>query len=212
MHLVTIDQNAKKVLREMSDIIREELNVKDVIFRENEQDLVEYSAKANFKVLGKLLGPRMKSAAAKIAQLEPAAIQSLLDGATLNMDVEGDALEITLEHVIIQRLEKENLKVLNECHLTVALDPEITEELKQEGLARDIIRTVQNMRKQKEFDVSDRIALYIDGDEEIIASVNRFREHISNETLSTDIIMQRTDSSEKSEVNEKDCWIDVQKK
>ena len=209
MHIVTIDQDAKKVLREMSDIIREELNVKEVFFRENEQELVEYSAKANFKVLGKLLGPKMKAAAAKIEQLEVSAIQSLLDGSTLNIDVDGEALELTIDHVMVQRFEKENLKVLNEGLLTIALDPEITEELRQEGMVRDLIRSVQNLRKEKNLDVSDRIILYVDGDNEVIESVKKFSEHISNETLSTQTVIERLDSSVKTEMNDKECWIDL---
>ena len=90
---------------------------------------MEYSAKANFKVLGRKLGRDMKAAAARIAELTPEEIQSILSGATLSVDFPGNdatILEITAESVEIQRSEKAGLKVLNEGSLTVALDTEIT--------------------------------------------------------------------------------------
>ena len=147
LNLVTRNDKEKLVLREMVDIISEELNVKEVIFRDNEEELVEYSAKANFKVLGKSLGPNMKTAAAAIAELKPSEIQSLLDGATLSLDLSFGSLDLTEESVVIQRNERENMKVLNEGSLTIALDSEMTEELLQEGMVRDIVRSVSEHAK-----------------------------------------------------------------
>ncbi len=211
LHIVTIDQEAKKVLREMSDIIREELNVKEVIFRENENELVEYSAKANFKILGKILGPKMGKAAAGISKLSMSEIQSLIDGATLSLDIDGENLEITVEHVVIQRFEKENLKVLNEGILTVALDPEITDELKMEGNVRDLIRIIQNMRKEKGFEVTDRIEIFIEGDEEIIKGTKVFNDHLMQETLCTTVHYKATENSEEISIGESSCRIAVKK-
>lgn len=211
LHLVTIDPEAKKVLREMGDIIKEELNVKEVIYRENEQDLVEYSAKANFKVLGKQLGGKMKIAAVKIAALTMAEIQSLLDGATLTLDIDGLSLDITSESVLVQRMEKENLKVLNEGSLTVALDPEITEELLHEGMIRDLIRSIQNTRKEEGLEVSDRIHLTISSDEKIISAAKSFSAHIKEETLSKEISFNSNVSGESFIINDCSCSIKVKK-
>ena len=86
--LVTRDSNERRVLAEMEDSIREELNVKKVIFHEREDELVEYKAKANFRVLGKELGPLMKKAADKIQTLTSDEIQSMLDGARLSIEVD----------------------------------------------------------------------------------------------------------------------------
>ncbi len=183
IHLVTMDEQEKRILREMEEIIREELNVKEVLFRENEEELVEYKAKANYKVLGKKLGKNMKAAAVRIEELTPGEIQSILEGNTLYIDLAGLQIELTEDSVLVQRLEKENLKVLNEDSLTVALDPEITEELKQEGLIRDIIRSVQSLRKETGLDVTDRINLTVHGNEMVKVAVDLFREHITSETL-----------------------------
>src|SRR6056297_3020247 len=106
IHLVTRESAEKRILIEMEDIIREELNVKEVVFRENEEELVEYSAKANFRKLGKELGKDMREAAARIEELSGREIQGLLEGTVLNMDVAGQTLSLTQEDVMIQRIEK----------------------------------------------------------------------------------------------------------
>ncbi len=183
IHLVTLNPEEKKILREMTDIIREELNVKDVIFRENEEDLVEYQAKANYKLLGKQLGKDMKEAATKIEELSMKEIQSLMEGATLEIELDGRTLDLNREGIVVQRIEKENLKVLNEGSLTVALDPEITEELKREGMIRDLVRSVQNMRKEAGFEVTDRIRLFLHGPDEMKEAVESFEDYLVSETL-----------------------------
>lgn len=187
LHLVTRDVEARRVLREMEDIIREELNVKEVIFRENEEELVEYSAKANFRELGPRLGNRMRGAAETIQQLRPREIQQLMDGSILSIEVEGETVDITIASVLVQRREKENLKVLNEGELTVALDPEITEELRREGLVRDLIRAVQNLRKDAGLEVTDRIILGIEADPDLSEAIKDFEDYLTGETLTETI-------------------------
>jgi isoleucyl-tRNA synthetase len=186
LHLVTRDRAEKTILYEMSEIISEELNVKEVIFRDNEEELVEYSAKANFKVLGRVLGKDMKTAAARIEQLTPSEITSLMEGATLSIEFKGQEhtnLDLTADSIAVQRSEKEGLKVLNEGSLTVALDPEITEELLKEGIVRDIVRAVQNLRKEKDLDVTDRIKLCLNGPDIIQSALDDFEDYLMQETL-----------------------------
>lgn len=211
MYLVTRDRQEKAILREMEEIIREELNVKEVLFKENEEDLVEYSAKANFKLLGRQLGKHMKSVAARIENLSMAEVQSLLEGSTLSMDYEGGTLELTEEGIVVQRIEKENLKVLNEGSLTVGLDSEITEELKQEGAVRDLVRSIQNMRKERGLEVTDRIRLFISASEWMHGAVSRFEEHIFEETLADSISLEPGPGAEERECGEEPCLIDLEK-
>ncbi|MFW5801477.1 MAG: class I tRNA ligase family protein, partial [Spirochaeta sp.] len=187
VHLVTLNKEEKNILREMEDIIREELNVKDVVFRENEEDLVEYKAKPNYRVLGKELGKDMKLAAEKIQGFSGREIMSLMEGNILNLDIGDRSIDITLNSIEVQRLEKENLKVLNEGSLTIALDPEITEELSREGLVRDLIRAVQNNRKECGLDVTDRIVLSIQPHDEVQQAVRDFEDFLQEETLCTAI-------------------------
>ncbi len=192
VELVTRNPEEKTVLLEMEESIRDELNVKEVVFHEKEDELVEYSAKANFRVLGKELGPAMKIAAVQIETLSSAEIQSLLDGATLSIEVEGRHVELTAEKITVNRIEKANLKVVNEGTLTVALDTEVTEDLLMEGCVRDLVRGVQNLRKERGLEVTDRITLYVSAlpsaDDAtsvdlLQRSFERFTEYLTSETL-----------------------------
>ena len=181
--LVTRNADEKRVLAEMEDSIREELNVKRVVFHDREDELVEYRAKANFKVLGKELGPLMKAAAAKIAALSSAEIQSILDGSKLTIDIEGKSVDLTEDKVLVERIEKAGLKVLNEGTLTVGLDTNITEELKKEGYARDLVRGIQNLRKESGLEVTDRIRLQVFGDDGLKEAWAAFNDFVTGETL-----------------------------
>jgi isoleucyl-tRNA synthetase len=211
IQLVTKDREEKRILREMEEIIREELNVKEVVFRENEEDLVEYRAKANFKILGKELGKDMKEAAGKIEKLKMREIQSLLEGSTLSLDLSARSVDLTSESIIVQRLEKEHLKVLNEGSLTVGLDSEITEELRQEGAVRDLVRSIQNLRKEEGFEVTDRIALYLYGDEEVERAVTAYQEYLKSETLSRDLSWEEREGAVAVPCGEKSCYVVLEK-
>jgi len=187
VELVTRNPDEKKVLLEMEESIREELNVKEVIFHDKEDDLVEYTAKANFRVLGKELGASMKQAASAIEGLSSSEIQSILEGATLSIEVEGIHVELTEEKILIHRIEKANLRVVNEGTLTVALDTEVTEELLLEGCIRDLVRGVQNLRKERGLEVTDRIQLRVsasgEGTDVLKKAFDNFSEYLSSETL-----------------------------
>jgi isoleucyl-tRNA synthetase len=205
VELVTRNPDEKKVLLEMEEIIREELNVKTVIFRDNEEDLVEYQAKANFRVLGKELGKDMKAAAARIEGLHQDEIQGLLDGATLSIDVEGKAVDITADKLDIRRIEKVNLKVLNEGTLTVALDTEVTEELSREGDVRDLVRGVQNSRKELGFAVTDRIHLTLFGSDRLKQAWEAFSDYVATETLASQVEWAKTGTMKSLDAGD-DTW------
>lgn len=178
----------RNILAEMKDIIAEELNVKEVEIKSDESSLVDYKAKANFKVLGSKLGQHMKEVASKIQQFNSDAISSILDGLKKKVDFgESNSIELSADDLIIQREEKENLKIINEDELTVGFDTEVTEDLLFEGIARDLIRQIQTLRKESGLEVSDRIKLSVAGDSEVQKVCEKFDSFIKNETLSTEI-------------------------
>ncbi|MEL3909233.1 MAG: isoleucine--tRNA ligase [Treponemataceae bacterium] len=188
VEIVTRNEAEKNVLLEMKDSVMDELNVKDVIFHNREDELVSYSAKPNFRILGKELGASMKKAAKIIEALESDAIQSIVEGATLSCEVDGKTFSLNAETLVINRHEKENFKVVNEGTLTVALNTEINEELLFEGYARDLIRGIQNLRKDSGFDVVDRIALQVwaetsDTNSDLQKAFKEHKSEIMEETL-----------------------------
>ena len=125
----------------------------------------------------------MKAAAAVITQLDQTSIQSILEGSTLSVDVQGKTVELDSTKIIVDRLEKATLKVVNDGTLTVALDSEITEELKMEGFVRDFVRGIQNLRKESGFEVTDRITIKLNGSDVLKKSFEAFTDYISGETL-----------------------------
>ncbi|MBP5756091.1 MAG: isoleucine--tRNA ligase, partial [Spirochaetales bacterium] len=184
LFLVDRNEEDRKILTGMKDIIAEELNVKEVEINSDEKDLVDYSAKANFKVLGSRLGKAMKEVAASIQQMRSEKIAQILEGFKHEVSFgENQKVEISADDLVIQRNEKENLKVLNEGQLTVGFDTEVDQNLINEGLARDIIRAIQTLRKESGFEVSDRIRLIIGGDDEVKAAYDQFKSFIESETL-----------------------------
>jgi isoleucyl-tRNA synthetase len=211
VELVTPSQEEKRVLLEMEDIVREELNVKEVIFRDNEGDLVEYQVKANFRVLGKELGKDMKAAAARIEGLSQREIQGLLEGATLSIDVAGRNLDITAEKLDIRRVEKANLKVLNEGTLTIGLDTEITGELSREGDVRDLVRGVQNLRKEMGLEVTDRIRLSLWGSDRLKAAWEDFASFAAGETLAQEVRWGETEGQSPLEAGDEQWLVKIEK-
>ncbi len=185
VEFVTKNPDEKRVLLEMEESIREELNVKKVVFHQREDELVEYKAKANFRTLGKELGPLMKAASVAIVQLEQESIQSILEGSTLSIEVEGKPVELDSSKILVDRIEKANLKVVNEGTLTVALDSEITDDLRREGYVRDLVRGIQSLRKESGLSVTDRIHLKVSGSgsPDLQEACSQFADFIKGETL-----------------------------
>ena len=173
----------------MAPVIAEELDVKAVEFASDESRFVTLSAKANFKVLGKKLGPRMKAAAAAIAALPAADIARLQAGEGVVLHLDGPGEEITLlpEDVLVQRTENEGLTVANDGDLTVALDTALTPDLVAEGIARELVSHVQTLRKETGLDVSDRIRLSVETDAEAAAAIRANADFVKGEVLALDL-------------------------
>jgi isoleucyl-tRNA synthetase len=153
----------------------------------------------------------MKAAAARIELLSLSDIHSLLSGAGVQIAVGDRSFTLTAEGVEIQRIEKENLKVINECSLTVALDPELTPELIEEGLVRDLVRGIQNLRKDKGLEVTDRIELSLFGPEAVREAAERHRDHLLSETLATSWKWEKTADSAEIDCGEATSAVSLKK-
>jgi len=132
----------------------------------------------------------MREAATKIAALPSWQIEKLVSGQSIIIEVAGKNIELTPEAIEIKREEKPGLKVLNEGTLTVALDTVVTRDLLLEGYARDLVRGIQNLRKESGLEVTDRIVLLLSGDSDLKDSASMFAAFIAGETLAVQIIWQ----------------------
>ena len=187
LFLVDRNEHERKVLASMQESIAEELNVKSVSIEADETALVTYSAKANFKLLGGKLGKDMKEVAALIQELDSKTIARILDGGVYPLHYSNGTIDLGVEEIIVQRSEIEGVKVINDGTLTVGFDTTMTEELLDEGLMRDLIRAIQNLRKESGFDVTDRIMIAYEGDDKIHDVFTKFESIISDETLADEI-------------------------
>lgn len=158
----------------LEDLIEDELNVKKVEFIADETQLCDVTFKANFKTLGKKCGAKMKAIAAAIA-----AMKSFNGSAT----VEG--VELTAEDVLVTRKPKDGMVVASQDAIVVGLETALTPELVAEGLAREFVSHVQSMRKEADFEVTQRIAVTVECDVELTAAINAHRAYVMGETLCT---------------------------
>jgi len=214
VQLVTKDPEERAVLSGMEEILREELNVKTILFRHDEEELVEYAAKANFRVLGKILGKDMKLAAAEIERLDARSIGMIVAGKSVEIEVAGKKVALDAESVEVRRNERAGLKVLNEGSLTLALDTLVTPELLAEGYVRDLVRGVQNLRKESGLEVTDRIILAVGGNPELDKALQAFRPFVAGETLADSILWSETlpESATEIEAGEKTWKVVLKKK
>jgi len=168
----------------LKSIILEELNIKDIDFIEGQ--MVQKNVKPNFRVMGKKFGKQMKAAAAVVSELTQDQISQLEDGA-LNITVEGTDYELTREDVEISAQDMPGWSVTSEGVLTVALDITITPELRLEGVAREIIRSIQQMRKDSGFEIVDRIIVTIPENEDNTTCLAQFSDYIASQVLADKI-------------------------
>ncbi len=215
--LVTRDPEAVAILNDMEELITEELNIKKVVVADNEEDLVTYSAKANYSVLGPKLGVRMKQVARTIVELDSSAIFRLRDGKRTTLELDGETIILAPEDVLLQRHEKEGLLAQTENNVTVALNTELTIDLQQEGFAREFVNKVQNMRKEQAFDVMARIHVRYQTSQFVQTAVTRFDQFIKTETLANHLeaipsghLMSGRRGAE-WDINGEACAIEVQR-
>ncbi len=180
MNIVVRGEKHKEWINSLSELILDELNVKKLDVSLDESELVKLSAKANFKTLGKRMGKNMKTVAAKIAALSHSELSELQNGKILEWP-EGN---ISIEDVVLQRETKEGQVVESSENLTVALDTQISNELLYEGLARECVNKIQNMRKESGYAVTDKIILRAQTQsEDLKEMLNSNREYINSEVL-----------------------------
>ena len=176
---VIIDGKNKKVLADVIDLIKEELNVKEIVFAENLNEYMNFSIKPNFKNAGSILGSKMPEFVKYLNSLKEEEINNIRN----NMDLEFEGTKITEDLIDIKINAKEGFNVATENNNFIILNTTLTEELLNEGLAREFVSKIQQLRKTENFDVEDRINIYIDANKDLINQLMTNMEYIKAETL-----------------------------
>ena len=181
------DATQQSHIEAVKDLILSEVNVKDIEFLTKENNVLVKSIKANFKTLGPKFGPKMKAIAAAITAFSQDDIAKIESEGRFVLNIEGSEIEIALTDVEIITQDIPGWVVANEDALTVALDTTITDDLRMEGISRELVNRIQNIRKESDFDVTDNIIVEIEQHNLLCPAVERFMDYICSETLTKEL-------------------------
>jgi isoleucyl-tRNA synthetase len=191
---VLVDGKYEAQIGPMAGLIEEELNIKQVYFLKNTAEYMDYVLKPNFKAAGPVFGKDVKAVGAALASSDAGAIASALGaGSTVTLEVAGKKAEIGEDLVDVRVEAKEGYAVAMEGGVFVIVDTTVTDELAKEGLAREFVSKVQQMRKQADFEMMDRIKIFYDGGDEISAMMDEYRDYVASETLADEIVKMKVD-------------------
>ncbi|MBQ1712426.1 MAG: class I tRNA ligase family protein, partial [Firmicutes bacterium] len=205
-----IDGKFEEKIGYMSDLIKEELNVKAIKFEKEMDNYINYTLKPDFRAAGPALGAKVKAFGAAIAKLDPKkALAELAEKGKLVLELNGEATDITPELVSSSVKAKEGFDVALENGVCVILDTQVTEDLKAEGLARELVSKIQQMRKAKDFEMMDRINIFVDADADVAAAIESFKDYIMSETLADGISAKS--GLETFDINGHKTGIDVER-
>ena len=211
-----IDDQQKQDVMDVAEIITEELNVKGIDFAgEDTAHVISKIAKPNFKTLGKKHGKNTKFVADAIKNFDAAQIAEIESKDKLVLEINGEKSVIDIEDVEFMNEDIQGWSVASEGQVTVALDTEITEELKNEGLAREFINRIQNLRKDSGFEVTDRISIEHNAEGDLLNAIESQNEYITNETLAEEMNVNSTlneKSGKKLDIEGEKVFVSINKK
>jgi len=193
----------------VKNIILSEVNVKEVEFLTDSAGIISKKIKANFKTLGPKFGKLMKLISVEIAGFNQEDISRIEKSGGCELNINGETISLNLEDVEIQTEDIPGWLVASEGGLTIALDINLTEELKQEGIAREFINKIQNIRKESNFEVTDRVVLKIQKHDFYNSAVELFKDYITTQTLASELVMVDLITTENSQLVEIDTDVEA---
>ena len=194
-----------------AELVTAELNVKELDFVSDEGELVSYTAKPNYRALGPRFGKRMPQVAAAVAALDAAHVAEVMsNGGEIGINVEGDEHTLGPDEITLALQPLEGYEVEAEAGHAVALQLELDDELRREGLAREIVHAVQIARKDAGLEITDRIELGLGGDEELLAAARAHEQYLAGEVLATAVAYDATDGAA-ARIDDRELSISVAK-
>ena len=204
-----LPKSNEMIIGDLIGVIKEELNVKEVQFRDDMTEYLEYQVKPNFQVLGKTLGPKIKELQQVISKLTSNEISKISEeGLVIKLD--GEDFELNGDNTLVSIKQKEGYASTSNSNTIVVLDTELTDELILEGLAREFVRNVQALRKEKDFVITDHIIVYYNGTDNIDKMFTLYKDYIMGEVLGDELIKDIS-LKKKYTLNDEEAYIDVKK-
>ena len=190
--MIPVDESVRESLEAVKSVIMNEVNVKDIDFVEGGSDILVKKVKCNFKILGKKFGPLMKQVAAAVAAMTQPQIAELEKEGKITFDLNGTPAEVEASEVEIFSEDIPGWVVANEGTLTVAMDIVITDELRREGIARELVSKIQNIRKSSGFEITDKIVVTLSKNSESDGAVEQYKDYICKQVLATSLELAET--------------------
>ncbi len=201
MIIASPSQSVRDSVALTAEIIKDEINIKKLSIIEKTSDIVLKKAKPRYKQLGPKVGKLMKKVADIISNLKEETLLHLEESGEIKLDIEGTQIHISLDDVeIFEEIRRDKVIVVREGNILIALDTHMTPELEKEGLAREFVNRVQNLRKEAGFDVTDRIMIYYNAPEKIHNAVQHLADYIMTETLATSLESSMDESKMKKDL------------
>jgi isoleucyl-tRNA synthetase len=210
--VVVASDAERAAIERLAEVVASELNVKELDFVHSEAELVSYRVKPNYRSLGPRFGKSMPQVAAAIEALDAAGVAAQLEaGAEVGISIDGKEHTLSADDINLVMEPLEGYQVEAEAGHAVALELDLDDELRREGLAREVVRAVQEARKQAGLEVSDRISLELGGDDELLAAAREHETYIAGETLATSIGYATDGAGEKATIEGRELRIAVSK-
>ena len=206
------DDEQKVNIEAVEQLILNEVNVKELLFVDSANEMLVKRVKPDFKKLGPRYGKIMKLLAVKIQEMENSDINKLESNGSFILNVSGEEVVIGLDDVEIISEDIPGWLVGNEGRLTVALDITITDELRKEGIARELVNRIQNIRKAKDFEITDRVKVEISSNSNIDEAITDYDSYIRNQVLADEIIIVEDVMEEEIEIDDIYLTISISKK
>lgn len=210
-HLITANTKALGALKTKKNLIEEELNVKEVIFSEDESAFVRLSVIPNYRILGKKVGKLMNQVKTAVEKLDTRALDRLQTQGSLILQVEGEEVELTPEDVQIKREVLGGQVAMTQGELTITLDTMLNEALILEGFAREMINKINTMRKTNGFEITDRIHVKMQTTDQVKKAFGCHKDYICHEVLATSVTFDTTCDGCEVELNGEPTVITLQK-
>lgn len=207
---ILLDKKKEQIIGELTSLIKEELNVKEVIYTDDLSTYMNFTVKPNFKEVGKIFGKNIKEFSDKLLELSNEDINKLENQESIKMSIDNTTYDITKDMVDIRISSKEGFKAMVDGNNFVILNTTITKELENEGLARETISKVQQLRKANDFDITDRINMYIDATEEYKENIKDYLDMIKDETLTINVY-DKDNIEDKVKINEYEVGFILEK-
>jgi isoleucyl-tRNA synthetase len=212
--MVALDKSKHDALSKMKEVILEEVNIKELIILTDDSEIVNKSAKANFKSIGPKFGKKVKAVSEAIRNFSKEEVSKIEKGIDVVINIENENISISKDDVEIISTEITGWVVEAEAGITVAIDTELDDALIEEGLAREFVNRIQNMRKDAGFEVTDKIIISFTASKNFIRAIKNFNQYISTETLAEKLSENSGTGdgfSQEFKIGEFDCSINIEK-